>query len=206
MLTWIRRYSWLIVILLGPLSGCGSNAPDMNGDENKGNLHVQAASTLERSGNGADESADIQFSVPDPSPNEPVKAMMKIDPENVPAGETVTVFVSVRIARAHYLHAVNNSDKTFIPVAVNVPLPKGIEAAGEWQFPTPDKVHGNALGYRDSMLMRRSLKVLSSATQQTLLLTGELSYQACTDELCWPPGKIALSAPLRNSIPNEVIR
>lgn len=121
---------------------------------------------------------------------------MVIRPESAKAGQTVELLVAVRIASAHYLHAADDSDTTFVPVAMSLVLPDGIEAVGEWQFPAPISVHGHSMGYRESIFLRRSLKVLPTALPQTLRLMGALHYQACTDELCWPKGTMELSAPL----------
>jgi hypothetical protein len=50
--------------------------------------------------------------------------------------------------------------------------------------------------YRNTALLRRSLRVGSGFEPRTLTVIGELRYQVCTEELCWPPGKLKLSAPL----------
>ena len=134
--------------------------------------------------------------VPDPSPGEPVTAAMTIQPNRAAIGETVEVLVRVRIASAHFIHAPGEAGGPFVPVAVNVTLPAGVEPVGDWQLPPPEKGRGNSLVYRDSVVLRRSLKVVSSSAPETLTVTGELRYQVCTDELCWPQGKLQLSAPL----------
>jgi Disulphide bond corrector protein DsbC len=137
-----------------------------------------------------------EISVPDPTPGEPVTAVMTIQPNRAAAGETVEVKVRVRIASAHFIHAPGEAGAPFIPIAVNAQLPAGVEPVGDWQLPPPEKGNGTALVYRDSVVLRRSFKVVSMSTSESLLVTGELRYQVCTDELCWPRGKLQLSAPL----------
>jgi hypothetical protein len=185
----------LTVLLFGLLSGCNSDPPVTDSVVAKSRATGSPASANHTVANLIGSEID-QFSVPEPSPSEPVKAAILIRPVNVSPGETAELLVYVRVASAHYLHAADSSDQTFIPVSIDVALPHGVEAASDWQFPTPEKVHGNALGYRNSVLLIRSVKLLSSVPEQTLHFQGELRYQACTEELCWPPGKIELSAAL----------
>jgi len=108
----------------------------------------------------------------------------------------VEVLVHIRIAGAHFIHAQDDPGGPFVPVTVNARLPEGVEPIGNWHFPTPDKGRGNTLVYRDSLTLRRTLRVVSGSAPATLTVIGELQYQVCTDELCWPLGKIELSARL----------
>ena len=135
-------------------------------------------------------------SLPEPSPSEPVKAAMTVRPENVSAGDVAELLVYLRIAKAHYLHAPAKSSGYAIAVTMDAVLPDGVEAAGDWIFPPPLKGQGDSLIYRDSLILRRAIRVSSRAAPQTLMLTGSLRFQACTDELCWPPALIQVSAPL----------
>ena len=56
--------------------------------------------------------------------------------------------------------------------------------------------------YRDTVLLRRPLKLISPPKEPTV--SGVLRYQACNEELCWPPGKLELTA--RLSLQPEVTR
>src|SRR4051794_1190281 len=60
------------------------------------------------------------LSVPDPSPSEPVKAAMAFRPASVSAGGTAELVVSIRIARAHYLHAARDAGGKFTPLGIEV--------------------------------------------------------------------------------------
>lgn len=134
--------------------------------------------------------------VPDPTSGEPVTAAMAVRPERASAGETVELIVYVRIAKAHYLHAPVDSDDHFLAVAMEDMLPEGVEAAGAWKLPPPEVGTGTSLVYRDSLIVRRQLRVSPRVAPQTLLLSGGFHYQACTDDLCWPPGMVEVSVPL----------
>jgi DsbC/DsbD-like thiol-disulfide interchange protein len=117
-------------------------------------------------------------------------------PDRASASEIVEMVVDIRIASAHFIHAQDEAGAPFVPLAASASLPQGLEPVGDWQFPTPEKGRGTALVYRDSVLLRRSLRVRPSAAPQTLTVACEVEYQVCTDELCWPKGKLELSAPI----------
>jgi hypothetical protein len=191
-----RCHSWRGIVLVGLLTGCSSDPPVVDSVDERANKSSEMAVGVDHAYTaGVATDADL-LSVPEPSPSEPVTAAMKIRSESAPSAGTFEILVFVRIARAHYLHAANKSGEPFIPVSINLPLPQGFEALGDWQFPPPEKTKANTLGFRNSIVLRRSLKVLSTAPSQTMIVTGELRYQVCTDELCWPPGKIELTSPL----------
>jgi hypothetical protein len=97
---------------------------------------------------------------------------------------------------AHFIHAKDDAGGPFVPVSMNKTLPDGLEPIGDWQIPTPEKGRGNSLVYREALLLRRLLRVVSRSAPATLMVIGELHYQVCTDELCWPQGKLELSVPL----------
>jgi hypothetical protein len=113
---------------------------------------------------------------------------------NLSPGTTGELLVAVRVARAHYLHAEADHGGTFTPLKIEATLPPGVEFIGDWSFPAPETGRGGLPVYRTSVLLKRTLRVTSPPV--TPDVTGVLRYQACNDELCWPPGKLELSAPL----------
>jgi hypothetical protein len=133
-------------------------------------------------------------SAPEPSAQQPVTATMAIRPENTSVGETAEMLVSVRIEPAHYVHAIKNRGEPWIPLAVNLTLPDEVEALGDWELPKPEVGHGAAMVYRNSVLLRRALRIRRKPSARTLRISGELRYQACNEELCWPPRTLPLSA------------
>jgi Disulphide bond corrector protein DsbC len=190
------RRAWLVIVLFGTSPCCSPDSPAKN------SVGVSATNLGVPTGNRAhapvraESTSSEEITVPDPSPTEPVTAVMTIRPKVVSVGETAQVLVHIRIASAHFIHAQDEAHGPFVPVAVNATLPAGVEPVGDWQVPKPEKGRGNSLVYRDSVLLRRTLKAVSSSAPQTFTVVGELQYQVCTDELCWPQGKLKLSAPL----------
>jgi hypothetical protein len=112
-------------------------------------------------------------SVPAPSAGAPVTAVMTVQPKRASVGETVLLCVYIRIASAHYIHAKSEAGGPSIPVAVNATFPAGVEPIGDWQFPTPEKERGTSLVYRNSVVLRRSLKVGSSSRRSVGVRNGK---------------------------------
>jgi len=186
----------LAILLLGILPSCHSESTARKSvDLNAQHVSVPIASRAHSDATAVPTNIE-EIAVPDPSPTEPVTAVMTIQPKRASAGETVDVLVRIRIASAHFIHAKDDAGGPFVPVAVSTTLPKGVEPIGDWHFPTPEKGRGDSPVYRHSVLLRRSLRVVSKSAPETLTVAGELQYQVCTDELCWPKGKLKLSAPL----------
>src|SRR5262245_2106790 len=75
------------------------------------------------------------LSVPEPSPSEPVKAVMAFRPASVTAGGAGELLVAVRVAPAHYLHATRDPGGKFTPLGIELSLPTGITALKDWEFP-----------------------------------------------------------------------
>jgi len=193
------RRMWSVmmaVIFVGHLSGCSSSSATTKSANDQVDGTAESKGTRNHGQGGAATKEIGQVSTPDPSPDEPVTATMSIRPESLSAGEAGEILVSVRIAAVHYIHAAKNPGEPWVPLAMNVSLPDGVEFSGDWQLPTPEKGHGDALVYRNSVLLRRALRVGPTSAPRDLRVSGELRYQACNDELCWPTRTMELSAPL----------
>jgi DsbC/DsbD-like thiol-disulfide interchange protein len=190
------RIPCLFVMLAGYLSGCGIGSQATAPRSGQAEPPRPETVTYDQKPSAIPEPETEDVFVPEPSPSEPVKAAMKIRPASVSAGGTVEILVAIRVAGAHYLHAARGPGDKFIPLGIDVTLPAGVEATKEWEFPVPTTGRAGAPEYRDSILLKRSLNVSSSLPPQTMVFNGELRYQACTDELCWPAGRMKLSAPL----------
>jgi hypothetical protein len=181
--------SWALASLATPLCGCG---PDSRPDQPPGKI---AAAHQEQPVIPPHIAAELDApSVPEPTPSEPVKAAMALRPTKISPGMAGELLVAVRIARAHYLHAEADHGGTFTPLKIEATLPPGVEFVGDWSFPAPEKGRNGVPIYRTSVLLRRTVKFTSAS--QTLGATAMLRYQACNEELCWPPGKLVLSVPL----------
>ena len=146
---------------------------------------------------------DAQFALPKPSSSQPVTAAMKSASSEVIAGETFEILVRVEIAGAHHIYASNVVGKPFVPTTLEVMLPRGVEALGNWIGPEPTRKRNGELVYTDSVLFRRQLRVRANVPAGPLSIEGELHYQTCTEELCWPPRTIQLSSSISVQSPRR---
>jgi hypothetical protein len=179
----LLRVSLALILPLGHLSGCGPEhaSPQATApDQHKAPTPTVSAAPI----------PEPDPIVPEPSQSDPVKAVMECRKKG---GDTAELLVAVRIAGTYYLHADADHDGTFTPLKVEATLPPGVEFVGDWCSPAPTQERGIEV-FRSSVLLKRTLKVISATADSKV--TGVLRFQACNDELCWPPGKMELSAPL----------
>jgi len=140
--------------------------------------------------------ADVEFSVAEPSAHQPVKIVMKTDRTEASPGDTFQVVVRVRIAEGYQIYAAAPKSKSFTGTSVSLVLPSGIEAVSDWTAPAAVQARDGELVYTNSVTYSRSFKLGAAAASGPILLKGDIRYQACNDQLCWPPKTIPLSATL----------
>jgi hypothetical protein len=138
---------------------------------------------------------EVEFPVTEPSPHEPVTFAIKTDPAEVKPGDTFQVLVRVRIAKGHHIYAAVPKSKAFTGTSISLRLPPGVEAISDWSEPAAVRAQDGELVYTNSILYGRSFK-LSPTAVGPVWLKGEVHYQACNDQLCWPPKTLTFSAPL----------
>jgi len=131
---------------------------------------------------------------PEPSRVEPVTAAMGFDRSSVYPGETLEILVRVRIAGGYHIYGTGSVAGPFSPATLSLELPDALTMAGDWIVPRSTVTRSGESIYTDSVLFRRRVKVKLNALEKRLSIKGELRCQACDEELCRPPGKIALSA------------
>lgn len=138
-----------------------------------------------------------RFALSEPSSSQPLTAAMNSSSPEVVAGERFEIVVRIKIAAAHHIYASNLVDKPFIPATVDLALPRGVETLGDWSGPEPTRARNGAFIYVDSVVLRRPLRIRANVPSGVLSIKGELHYQACTEELCWPPRTIKLVASIQ---------
>jgi hypothetical protein len=186
-----RHCRWMVALPVAFGVGCsgspgsGGSGPDQAGPPQQPVIAPVQEPAVARA---SSDVSDLP-GVPEPTPSDPVKAVMVCRPSG---RSTAELLVVIRIARAHYLHAEADHGGTFTPLRIEASLPPGAEFDGEWDYPAPEA--GRVPAYRNTVLLRRSVKMTTPTPSQNA--TGVLRYQACNDELCWPRGKLELSAPL----------
>lgn len=137
--------------------------------------------------------AQSALEVPEPSRTEPVTARMDASRKTLGAGEAFELLVRVRIIGGSHIYPLNQAEKPFVPTTLQLTLPSGIEVTGDWLAPEPSRAKGGEKVYTEAVVFRRPLKIRSAAATGRVSLKGELHYQVCTAEVCWPPKTISLS-------------
>lgn len=124
----------------------------------------------------------------------PVTASMEATPRALMAGQTFQIVVHVTVANAHHIYATNSIGKPFVPTTLEVTLPAGVETTGPWIPPEPIRRGNGDLIYTDSISFVRPARLKMNIPSGRRSIAGELRYQACTEELCWPPRTLQFSA------------
>jgi hypothetical protein len=132
--------------------------------------------------------------VAEPTSSNPVTAGAVLRPADASPKSTLELLIKVRIAPGHHIFAMEKPGPERIPTSIALELPSGVAEEGEWTGPAPTKA-GSALVHKDAVVVFiKRLKISAGTKPGPRTLVGRLRYQACNDELCWPPKTIRLEA------------
>ena len=116
------------------------------------------------------------------------------DPRSGPGGHA-TVVIEMTLGERWHVNSHTPSEEFLVPTEVTLTTP-----AGEKLAVTYPKGELRRFSFSDTPISVYAGKVLFEADlalppggRRRLPLTGEVSYQACTDEQCFPPARIPLS-------------
>lgn len=115
----------------------------------------------------------------------------------VPAGGSMDAVISLKIADGFHINANPASEAALKPTEVEIAAANGITAekpvyppALNKKFPfSPDKT---LAVYEKEVSIKIKLRAAAGATKGDQLITGTLKYQACDNEVCYPPTKMDL--------------
>jgi len=182
----IETADWNNDGLLDLLVGNCFQLPDKKGTS--GNVYV----FLRKAGEGA---AKIEVARPalagkaaEPSDDDPValSALLIPDPGSLATG---VVTGRAKVASGWHLYGTVPKNSAFQPTTVELELPEGVEAVGDWILPPTQTVKsGVGTGraqWKGNLVFTR--KVRASKDLSDARITASFSYQVCTDELCYPP-------------------
>jgi len=123
----------------------------------------------------------------------PVSAKMKVERDDVRAGEMVDLVLTINVAAPAHIYAPGEPANRSTPTTIKLELPKGVILAKDWSFPSPTKTREGDLIYIGSNQARCTLKISTGVSTRTLHIQAQMRYQACTDEACWPPESLPVS-------------
>jgi hypothetical protein len=126
----------------------------------------------------------------------PVSVRLR-SPAVVSRGETTELVVEFRVAPQWEIHAVD-SHPDEAATRLNVELPQGIEASGEWEFPPGQAslAPGGKWVYAGSFAARLPLRVTESAASGEQQVVCRVRFQACDERQCLRPEEVELEGTL----------
>ncbi len=141
-----------------------------------------------------DAKPQVKLFAPEPTRAEPVKAAMQSSAESVAPGAKFEVLVQARILAGCHIYGMDPKVSPFIPTTLKLTLPDGLEAAGDWTGPSPERDQAGVEIYTGAAVFRRALQARAGAAPKKCSIGVELEYQVCNDEMCYPPKKVELNA------------
>jgi DsbC/DsbD-like thiol-disulfide interchange protein len=139
----------------------------------------------------SDVPPDIVVDTPDLT--RPVTAAAGLHPARAAIGESLTLAVKIQTAPTWHIYAADSTAGTGIPTILKLDLPEGVEAAGEWVWPSA-RQDGQSRIYEGFIEVRRRLKIGLRAKPGPVQVKCTLSYQACDPFSCRPPEEKTLQA------------
>jgi DsbC/DsbD-like thiol-disulfide interchange protein len=144
--------------------------------------------------------AAVSPSVAAPESPSLVTATLRSDLRQIRAGEEFTLTLNVEIAEGWHIYAVDRPTGPAVRTAIELPLPAGLESAGNWTLPDPipdDSTAGEpAFVYHGSIAFQRRLRA-ARGTPGPISLSGTLRYQACDRDSCRAPAKLKFDTSLQ---------
>jgi DsbC/DsbD-like thiol-disulfide interchange protein len=113
-----------------------------------------------------------------------------IVPAKVPAGNSAILAIRIRIAIGWHIGAIGPPDAAGTLTQLDLQLPPGLAAEGDWLVPPPQRCagpSGTTLGYQGDLLLQRRLRIAPGQPPGLLTPSCTVTYQACNDQQCERP-------------------
>jgi|GEM_PF-2078553 len=119
---------------------------------------------------------------------------------NLTAGGTGEAVIELKVMDGYHINANPPSEPSLKPTEVEIQSANGITA----EKPVYPKAINKKFGFSDKPLdvyektvaIKVKLRAAGNATKGQQLLNGVLRYQACDNEVCYPPTKLDLMIPV----------
>ncbi len=127
----------------------------------------------------------------------PVSIELRLDPIKDSAKQRLSIDFEIDPKWHIYATEKDNAD-SFFPTSIELVLPEGIEADGDWRKPAGDIYLKNpgVRVYSGSVTFARDLKI--TGDQESRELSAVIAYQVCNEDFCLPPKTIRKSLPVPN--------
>jgi hypothetical protein len=138
-------------------------------------------------------SLDASTAAQEPDAQRPVVATAELSPATCHAGASADLIIRAKVAPGWHIYSAE-SNGPGIPTTLRLKLPGGVEAEGEWSYPTPIAGSDHQMVYEGTLEFQRKLRIKTDAAVGLISVTCELGYQACDPFLCRAPTKVELVA------------
>ncbi len=143
------------------------------------------------------DTARKAVSLDPPTAGRKVAVSAALTPAKARAGESVTLIVRARLAPSWHIYAVDGPKGFLVPTSLDLKLPEGLRANGEWKLPKA-VIHGTgeflSWVYRGDVVFRRELRITKDVRPGKVGVSCTVRYQACDPSVCRPPTKVKLTA------------
>jgi hypothetical protein len=133
-----------------------------------------------------------EIAVAAPTGTNRVTASAIIQPNPASPGDSITVLVKLRIAPGHWIYSMDNSGSANLPTALVVPPWVPFRSVGNWRRPEPKSKEDGSKTYSGEVVFQHRFTMEPGAAEVTQKLPITISYQVCSEALCWPPATISL--------------
>lgn len=141
--------------------------------------------------------------VPAPSSSQRIAAGALISPASGKPGDSLRVFVKMRMAPGFHIYAMEKSGLASQATTLELSLPACLKAKGPWRGPEPTSNEDGSRTFKGEVVFDRELTVLSPPDQADVKVRIQVQYQVCSEALCWPPSTIRLETPLQVVLSKE---
>ena len=137
-----------------------------------------------------------EISVPAPGGTNRICVGAALRPSEAAPGQTVAVFVKVRIASGHWIYGLDKAGAGSEPTSITLQGEDGpFELTRRWSAPEPKQKSGSPV-YAGEVTFEGRARVGTGAREGRQKLPLAFKYQICNEALCWPPRAILLEPTL----------
>ena len=135
------------------------------------------------------------FDVPAPGATNRVTVAAVFQPAKAKLGETVTLYVKLRIAPGYWIYALEDAGTRNVATTIDAKTGATFRQVEPWRSAPPETKADGSRVYTQEVVLQGQFEVVATA-EGVCKLPVALRYQVCNEALCWPPKTISLESEL----------